>query len=123
MINKGGYLGGILVNNPISHTLPIPPRSKIVFTKDPVASVITPKNTPDSCYADHNVSDDHKRLVGQRCRVRDRGHPAGRKCFVLAVVRLEFGQDWAMIEWDDEYDPACFKASALVPLDDSEEKG
>ena len=43
-------------------------------------------------------------------------HPAwkgaGRKGVILGVVYVE--QWWAVVKWDDEEDPDCFKLAGLV---------
>ena len=49
-----------------------------------------------------------------RCRIKAGWLEAGREGHLLCfVTHPRVGQTWAVVMWDDEEDPDCFKAAGL----------
>lgn len=52
--------------------------------------------------------------MGERCRVKNGWLRAGREGLYFATIADEpLGQPWAVVLWDGEEDPDCFKAAGL----------
>ena len=53
--------------------------------------------------------------AGMRCKIRPGWDEAGKEGDIICCVQSDrMGQQWAVVQWDDEDDPDLFKASGLV---------
>ena len=53
-------------------------------------------------------------LEDTRCRIRQGWKDAGNEGWILAhLAHAALGQRWALVIWDSEDDPDCFKARGL----------
>lgn len=61
--------------------------------------------------------------MGERCRIKTGWQDAGREgLFLVTVADEPLGQPWAIVLWDGEEDPDCFKAAGIEVIREGNEK-